>query len=86
MPKNDRGQFLRDDEFIININHPFTILKYLIIYIVLIPWFIIFEKKQLLNSFYVKYVTPSDCQCPIIKANKTNITDENGRPNGWLGK
>ena len=44
-----------------------------------------FEKKQPLSSVYDKYVTPCDCQCPIIKTNKTtNQTDDNGKPNGCL--
>ena len=85
--RNDRGQFVRDDGFHINILHPFTILKYLIFYIVLFPWFRMFEKKQPLSSVYDKYVTPCDCQCPIIKTNKTtNQTDDNGKANGWFGK
>ena len=33
--RNDRTQFMRDDEFHISIPHPFTFLKYLIFYIVL---------------------------------------------------
>ena len=83
--RNDRGQFVRDDGFHINIPHPFTILKYLIFYIALFPWFRMFEKKQPLSSVYDKYVTP--CQCPIIKTNKTtNQTDDNGKANGWFGK
>ena len=87
MPRNDRGQFVRDDGFHINIPHPFTILKYVIFYIVLFPWFRMFEKKQPLSSVYDKYVTPCDCQCPIIKTNKTtNQTDDNGKANGWFGK
>ena len=46
-----------------------------------------FEKKQPLSSVYDKYVTPCDCQCPIIKTNKTtNQTDDNGKANGWFGK
>ena len=72
--RNDRGQFVRDDGFHINIPHPFTILKYVIFYIVLFPWFRMFEKKQVFNSVYHKYVTPYDCQFPIFKANKTNQT------------
>ena len=47
-----------------------------------------FEKKQPLSSVYDKYVTPCDCQCPIIKANKTNKTnktEENGKSDGWFG-
>ena len=86
--RNDRGQFVRDDGFHINIPHPFTILKYIIFYIVLFPWFRMFEKKQPLSSVYDKYVTPCDCQCPIIKANKTsktNKTEENGKSDGWFG-
>ena len=87
MPRNDRGQFVRDDGFHINIPHPFTILKYVIFYIVLFPWFRMFERKQPLSSVYDKYVTPCDCQCPIIKTNKTtNQTDDNGKANGWFGK
>ena len=87
MPRNNRGQFVRDDGFHINIPHQFTILKYLILYIVLFPWFRMFEKKQPLSSVYDKYVTPCDCQCPIIKTNKTtNQTDDNGKANGWFGK
>ena len=86
MPRDGRGQFVRDDGFHINIPHPFTILKYVIFYIVLFPWFRMFEKKQPLSSVYDKYVTPCDCQSPIIKANKTNITDENCKPNDWFGK
>ncbi len=87
MPRNDRGQFVRDDGFHINIPHLFTILKYSIFYIVLFPWFRMFEKKQPLSSVYDKYVTPCDCQCPIIKTNKTtNQTDDNGKANGWFGK
>ena len=86
--RNDRGQFVRDDGFHVNIPHPFTILKYIIFYIVLFPWFRMFEKKQPLSSVYDKYVTPCDCQCPIIKANKTNKTnktEENGKSDGWFG-
>ena len=49
-------------------------------------WFRMFEKKQPLSSVYDKYVTPCDCQCPIIRPTKTNITDENGRPKGWFDK
>jgi hypothetical protein len=78
---------VRDDGFHINIPHPFTILKYLIFYVILFPWFRMFEKKQPLSSVYDKYVTPCDCQCPIIKTNKTtNQTDDNGKANGWFGK
>ena len=84
--RNDRGQFVRDDGFHINIPYPFSILKYLIFYVILFPWFRMFEKKQPLSSFYDKYVTLCDCQYPIIKVNKTNITDENGKSNGWFGK
>ena len=36
--RNDRGQFMRDDGFHINIPHPFTILKYLIFYVILFQW------------------------------------------------
>lgn len=68
--RNDRGQFVRDDGFHINIPHPFTILKYLIFYVILFPWFRMFEKKQPLSSVYDKYVTPCDCQCPINKTKK----------------
>ena len=85
--RNDRGQFMRDEGFHINIPHPFTILKYLIFFIVLFPWFRILEKKQFFNSVYDKYVTPYDCQCPIFKANKTNKTNktrENGKSDGWF--
>ena len=49
-------------------------------------WEMMFEKKQLFSSVYDKYVTPWDCQCPIIKANKTNQTDDNGRTNSWFCK
>ena len=83
--RNDRGQFVRDDGFHINIPHPFTILKYVIFYVLLYPWFRMFEKKQPLSSVYDKYVTLC-IQCPIIRPNKTNITDENGRPKGWFDK
>ncbi len=84
--RTDKGQLVRDDGFHINIPQPFTMLKYLIFYIVLFPWFIMFEKKQLLSSVYDKNVTPCDCQCPIIDQNKINITDKNGRPKGWFDK
>ena len=86
--RNDRGQFVKDERFCINIPHPFKILIYLIYYIVLIPQFRMFEKKQPLSSVFDKYVTPCDCQCPIIKANKTNKTnktEENGKSDGWFG-
>ena len=73
---------MKDDGFHINILHPFTILKYLIFYIVIFPWFRMFEKKQVFSSVYDKYVTPLDYLCSIIKANKTNQTE----PNGWVGK
>ena len=74
--RNDRGQFMGDEGFHINSPHPFTILKNLKFYLVLFPWFRIFEKKQFFNSVYDKYVTPCDCQCPIIKANKTKETNK----------
>ena len=64
--RNARGQFIREDDgFNINIPHPFTILKYLIFFIVLFPWFKTLERKTLFNSVYDKYVAPCDCQCPI---------------------
>ena len=85
MPRNYRGQCVRDDGFHINIPHPFTILKYVIFYIVPFPWFRMFEKKQPLSSVYDKYVTPCDCQCLIIKADKTNKTEENSKSDGWFG-
>ena len=51
--RNDRGQFVRDDGFHINIPHPFTILKYLILYTVLFLWFRMFETKQSLCSVMI---------------------------------
>ena len=44
--RNDRGQFVRDDGFHINIPHPFTILKYVIFYIVLFPWFRMLKRSN----------------------------------------
>ena len=79
--RNARGQFMRDDGFNINITHPFTILKYLIFFIVLFPLFKMLERKDLFNYIYDKYVAPCDCQCPINKTNKSEM--QNG---GWVGK
>ena len=79
-PRNARGQFMREnDGFNINIPHPFTILKYLIFFIVLFPWFKMLERKNLFDSVYDKYVAPCDCQCSINGTNKS----EGG---SWFGK
>ena len=63
MPRNDRGQFMRDGGFNINIPHPLTILKYLIFFIILFPWYKMLERRNLLDNVYDRYVVP-DCQCP----------------------
>ena len=62
-PRNDRGQFMRDGGFNINIPHPLTILKYLIFFIILFPWYKMLERRNLLSTVYDRYVAP-DCDCP----------------------
>lgn len=57
MPRDEKGRFTKDEEKLnIDLPHPFTIIKYLIIFILLFPWYKLIgffvEKVKILNIFY----------------------------------
>ena len=69
--RNSRGQFTSKNNFDLSLPHPFTILKYLIIFIVVFPWYKFITKTDLLDMIYRK-VGPEcpkqDCSiCPKEK-------------------
>ena len=54
MPKRGSdGKFIKEEEnFDLSLPHPFTIIKYLIIFIVAFPWYKFITKTVLLDLFY----------------------------------
>ena len=69
MPKRGSdGKFIKEEEnFDLSLPHPFTIIKYLIIFRVAFPWYKFITKTDLLDLFYNKVVDCPQCpQCPKL--------------------
>ena len=64
------GRFVRDEGLNFNISI-FTILKYLIVFAAIFPWYKLIEKTEILNIFYTSYPAGmSSMLLPIGKLNR----------------
>ena len=53
MPRDDKGSFT-EENLDLSLPHPFTILKYLIIFLIVFPWYKFFTKTDILENFIIK--------------------------------
>jgi len=79
MPRNERGQFTRND---ISIPLPSLggLYKILIIGIVLFPWYTILKKKDYSATIFSSILGKEYCQCPL-ECQPCPINSINPNPN-----
>ena len=64
------GRFVRDEGLNFNISI-FTILKYLIVFAAIFPWYKLIEKTEILKIFDMPYpscIECSPCLCPLANS------------------
>ena len=66
MPRDEKGRFTKEN-LDLSLPHPFTILKYLIIFLIVFPWYKFFTKTDILEFFYNKVVDCPNHDCPTCK-------------------
>ncbi len=66
MPRGKDGKFTKEENFDLSLTHPFTIIKYLLIFIVAFPWYKFVTKTDILDLFYNKVVDCQKVECPKI--------------------
>ena len=59
-------KFTKEENFDLSLPHPFTIIKFLLIFIVAFPWYKFLAKTDILNLFYNKVVDLPKVECPKI--------------------
>ena len=64
MPRDEKGRFTKEN-LDLSLPHPFTILKYLIIFLIVFPWYKFFTKTDILEFFYNKVVDCPKQDCSI---------------------
>ena len=66
MQRGKGDKFTKEENFDLSLPHPFTIIKYLSIFIVVFIWYKFVTKTDILDMFYNKVVDCPKIECPKI--------------------